>query len=363
MCLKESCRKVNHTKADSCGECGESKPVLSGWICIECNTKNHKGVKFCKKCVAAADVSKDFWCCAACAKPNRVDHIEDNSRCGYCEYDMAPMTVSESDAAQRAEEQALKFRQAQEQLDSISPKDAEEQFGAETPSIDELPVALLGDLPPAPPAPRKGATVRDAEDEAGGAAAPRGDETAVPKKTPLKNIPVIAKFAVARGPAATSRIGRARKPQLPNVPVGPPGFDWMCREPQCGTVNGGDDESCTACKSKITPDDWECQSCGSKCHWTRGACFACATTIPVSWQCRGCRAMTSIYESSCRSCHAPRPTVTPRLASEVKAEAASRGGHGHQPQVRRQDWACPSCQQQNFAFRTECFSCGCRWWR
>ena len=341
MCLREGCRKVNQTRADSCEGCGDKKPVLSGWVCVECETKNHKGVKYCKKCAASADASKDFWCCAACGKANRIDHIEDNSRCGYCEYDMAPLTMTEADAMRIQEEQSLKIKMEQEQFDTLTPKEADEQLGSETPEDGSVPLSIQeGMIPPAPVAPG-----RSTESVSG-----------IPVKK-IKEVPPIAKFTLKKPQAAVSRIGRPKKVGIV-APAGPPGFDWMCREPQCGMVNGGDDEECTSCKTKISPDDWDCQSCAAKNHWSRNSCFACSTPIPVSWQCRGCRTTTSIYDINCRSCQAPRPPVTPRTASDVRNALLGEDLNSKRSGVRRADWYCSSCQQQNFAFRTECFSCG-----
>lgn len=42
--------------------------------------------------------------CAVCKENNRIDEIEDNSRCGYCGYDMAPHRTAEEEILRRAQE-------------------------------------------------------------------------------------------------------------------------------------------------------------------------------------------------------------------------------------------------------------------
>ncbi|KEG11638.1 hypothetical protein DQ04_02411030 [Trypanosoma grayi] len=331
MCVKEECHHVNAPGAPHCEMCNAEKPNLKGWLCVECGTRNHKGVKKCHKCAAAAEDSKDFWMCAACEKNNRVDDLDDNSRCGYCGYDMAPMTMTEAEALRIQQEQSARLREAQEQFDSITANDADEQFGDETAGASSLPDALR--QPPA----------------------------TAPRVVPI-NIPDVKSFAPAQPETSHSRIFKKPKRSLPlGTPIGPPGFDWMCREPECGTINPGDEECCSKCGTHIAPAEWECCHCGAMNHLSRAKCFNCHITIPVSWVCSSCRTATSIYDRACRQCNEARPQTEPKDARDVcttRNSFARGGGGGRRQRMQRQDWHCVECQGLNFASRTACYQCG-----
>lgn len=341
MCLAVECRHVNKSKAPACETCGKEKPVLSGWLCEACKTKNYAGIRSCKKCAAPQD--KTFWRCAACNENNSVDTIDDNSRCGHCGYDMAPLSRSEEEIVQASQERFQNNRAAQEQFDSISAREMDEQTDSETTGFDSAH----------PPPWAKAPSVSTAASESSGAALTAAQRAAAKiLATPIPSfVPRAheqAKSVIGRRAAAQSR------DKKPVTPSGPPGFDWMCRERNCGAVNGGDDDTCSSCNTPISPDEWECPGCAALNHCSRGSCFNCKGPIPVSWVCMQCRAMTSVYDSACRNCSAARPKVEPRT---VRDAAAFRDGTRGLPKPRKADWSCPSCHMLNFASRTECFKC------
>jgi hypothetical protein len=329
MCMKTECRHVNAGKVAGCEACGSPKPVLLGWVCNSCSTKNFKGVKLCKKCAAPPDPT--VWACASCNKNNVVDDLDDNSTCGHCGYDMAPLSKSEEEILRMSQEREERRRLEQEQFDSVSAREADEQTGSETTGFDEKcpPTWAEGSVP-----------------------------AATASKPKLKIVveaiaPFRAKPTVER---ATSVIGRKPKSaELPKL-VGPPGHDWMCRSAACGTVNGGDDDVCSACRQPFSAGQWECQACAAVNHESRNQCFNCSTTIPVSWSCDSCNAMTSVYDATCRHCTASRTKVEPKTPKDVSIAARTATTKpGIKP--RRADWSCPSCHTLNFASRQRCFKC------
>ncbi|EKF32484.1 hypothetical protein MOQ_003666 [Trypanosoma cruzi marinkellei] len=331
MCVKEGCRHVNAPSATECEACGALKPNLKGWLCVECGARNHKGVKKCHTCTASAENSNGFWMCAACEKNNRVDDLDDNSRCGFCGYDMAPMTMTEAEALRIQQERSQRLREEQEQFDSISAREADEQFGDEAAGSSALPMSLRK---------ASSATLRN-----------------------FPSVPEVKPFTPSPIETAHSRISRKPKRSLPTgIPPGPPGFDWMCREASCGTINAGDEESCTSCGKHIEPAEWECCHCGAMNHMSRSRCFNCRIIIPVSWMCSGCKAATSIYDRSCRQCGEPRPVTEPKDPRDVQFLAHARGsafaGGGRRHMTRPQDWSCVECHGMNFASRTTCYQCG-----
>ncbi|EAN77999.1 Zn-finger in Ran binding protein and others, putative [Trypanosoma equiperdum] len=331
MCVKEECRHVNAPGATHCESCGEVKPNLKGWLCVECSTRNHKGVKKCHKCAAPAEKSSEFWMCAACEKNNRIDDLDDNSCCGFCGYDMAPMTMTEAEALRIQQERSERLRETQERFDALSAKDADEQFGDEMAGASELPAALKQGVPPAP--------------------------------RTMFDIPEVKPFAPTPQGTKHSRILRKPRPaSSPGAPSGPPGFDWMCREPSCAVINSGDEECCTGCGKHIEPTEWECCHCGAVNHMTRARCFNCRVTISISWVCSDCRTATCIYERSCRACNKARPPTEPKEARDVQPPSQNAGRAGFSANRRRmpfkQDWNCEECQGLNFASRTSCYQCG-----
>lgn len=334
MCVKEDCRAINEAVHTECKECGTPKPPLRRWKCVSCGTQNHSGVKRCKQCKQPFELSKAFWTCAACGENNRVDEIEDNSRCGFCGYDMAPLSVSEEDNLRVAHERYEQMRQQQEAFDGISAREAGEQFGNELAGADNLPDDVRRPLHASSTSLQRGA--------------PRGG----PK------LPVSEVKPFAPRPVETSHSRLYRRPPSPTeltgvVPPGPPGFDWMCRESTCGHCNPGDEENCLQCGAHIAPANWECQACAAMNHLSRSRCFYCKTSIPAGWTCAACGVRTSIYDAACRGCGASRPEVAPKTMSELTQSTSPPRG----PR-RGMDWTCPSCDGLNFARRTECYQCG-----
>lgn len=325
MCAKSECRKVNYARAQECEGCGAAKPVLTKWVCVSCSGENFKGVKFCKKCAAPAAGNKDVWACACCMKNNAVDDLDDNSVCGFCQYDMAPKNRSEEDIVRIQQEISQRIREQQAAYDSAG-GDAGGfggGFGAQQ-EVDPWGQAVPSSSPPAVEA----------------------IEAPKPKRFEYKP------FVYQEPAQPVSRLMRPRKPAVP-TPVGPPGFDWMCRGRACGAMNKGDAEACVQCHNRIVPGEWECATCAAKNHWSRAGCFACATPITPSWLCNRCRTRTSIYDDGCRSCGTQRPPVEPVDPRDVKSGKHQRA----KPKKTGTDWTCEGCKAQNFGWRDRCFSC------
>lgn len=326
MCIKEECRSVSKGSTDFCEACGATKPVLKGWKCVVCDTKNFSGIKVCKSCKESFSKSAEYWLCIACEKNNKIDEIEDNSRCGYCGYDMAPPSVSEEEILRRGHEQYEESRRAQEQFDSITPHEAEEQFGDALAGADTLP---------------------------GGAKSAAAPSTSA---APVLPSSVLTPFQPPPRESSRSRLARKKKPLPSNVvPPGPPGFDWMCRQLSCGHINPGDEENCMKCGEHITPAEWECPFCAALNHMARVKCFSCQTPIPISWSCSECRTATSIYDKQCRSCSVERPPAEPKLPHEVGRDNIY--GLTNQRNPKKGDWLCGACNAMNFGWRTECYQC------
>lgn len=331
MCIKEECRSVSKGNTDFCEACGSAKPVLRGWKCAACDTKNFSGIKTCKNCKASFQKSAGYWLCIACEKNNRIDEIEDNSRCGFCGYDMAPTSVSEEEILRRGHEQYEESRRVQEQFDSITPEEADEQFGDILSGAEHLTR-------------KAGAT----PSLAGGVGnTPSG---------PTLPAGIVQPFQPLPRESCRSRLGKKKAPLPSNaIPPGPPGFDWMCRVPSCGHINPGDEEVCMKCQEHISPGEWECPFCAAQNHLSRSKCFSCQSPIPISWACSECRTATSIYDKKCRSCGVERPPAEPKLPHEV-----ARGNvYGLTPQrnQKKGDWLCAGCNAMNFGWRTECYQC------
>ncbi|CCW67014.1 unnamed protein product [Phytomonas sp. Hart1] len=333
MCNKDNCRKVNGEFRTSCEECATAKPNLLGWKCVKCQMKNHRGVKKCKSCGESFEASKDFWMCAACGENNRVDEIEDNSRCGYCSYDMAPLSSFGQKSEELLQMRAQENQQRQEAFDSISAEDADEQFGDVLSGHEMLPTELK--------------------------TAAYSNSILNVKKLPLEEI---KPFTVKLPETARSYLFRRSKP-LDNalkggIPPGPPGFDWMCRVRTCGHTNPGDEENCMKCGQHITPSEWECQQCAALNHLSRARCFNCFGYIPIHWTCEQCQTLTSVYEKACRQCGVEKTPQQPRNPSDIQGTFGS-GRHNKRESnpPMRSDWYCEKCGCMNFSRRNECFGC------
>ncbi|KAK7199852.1 Zn-finger in Ran binding protein [Novymonas esmeraldas] len=340
MCVKESCRTVNRDGCKECVACGEAKPLLLGWKCVGCSTVNFSGVRACKKCSGTQVASKNFWMCAVCHENNRVDEVEDNSRCGFCGYDMAPPSEAEEEILRRAKELSEAQHQQQVTYDSISFREGDEQF--------EDPLDGAEGLDPSLRTSRAftGTTMRGRS---------------------LK-LPVVAPFSgnhVNNTATQHSKLhGRAKRrsalamvTDAATTPVGPPGFDWMCRNASCGQINPGDEESCLKCGTHIDPTEWECPQCAAVNFHTRASCFNCKTRIPVCWTCTACHGTTSVYDKACRTCGADRPAVEPRSPRDVAHRLGGAGGYVQQAEKGRGDWYCSACSALNFSRRQTCFQC------
>lgn len=72
------------------------------------------------------------------------------------------------------------------------------------------------------------------------------------------------------------------------------------------------------------------------------------------WLCTSCKNVNFAWRESCNFCGADKPEE----AREAKRQAEGKS-KALPPGKNRatRDWACPSCEKPNFAWRTECFSC------
>ncbi|CCW60012.1 unnamed protein product [Phytomonas sp. EM1] len=271
--------------------------------------------------------------CAACGENNRVDELDDNSRCGHCGYDMAPLSLSIKKVQEILQMRAQESQECQEAFDSISARDAEEQFGDALSGHEVLPVELKSSEYSA-----SALNVKELPQEEIKPFTPRPRET--------------ARSLLFRKSNPSAHVSDGR------IPPGPPGFDWMCRVQTCGHANPGDEENCMKCGQHITPSEWECQQCAALNHLSRPRCFNCHRLIPMHWTCGQCQTLTSIYDKVCRECGSERAPVQPRNPSDIQEDMASgrhnkRGSSG----VKRDDWYCDKCGCMNFARRSECFQC------
>lgn len=319
MCVKTDCRKVNYARAQQCEGCGTDKPVLTGWVCADCDAQNHKGVRFCKKCASPASNSSGLWACACCHKNNKIDDLDDNSTCGYCEYDMAPKTRTEAETLQLQQEISQRIKEQQIAYDTAPVDPDWEERQSHNPWASEKATP--------DPAPEKPAEPK-------------------PKRFEYKP------FVFTEEKVAVSRLLKPKKVAIP-APEGPPGFDWMCRERACGAMNKGNTNICVQCNSQIVPAEWECDTCAAKNHWSRGMCFACHTPITPSWLCNRCRTRTSIYDTGCRSCGSLRPPVDPVDPKDIRSGKVTKKS----TKKTGADWVCEGCRAQNFSWRDRCFSC------
>eukprot|EP00434_Breviolum_minutum_P011700 symbB.v1.2.010321.t1/scaffold671.1/size323421/2 len=182
---------------------------------------------------------------------------------------------------------------------------------------------------------------------------------------------------------------------------GPPvaGLDgnWSCEA--CGNVNFQFRDTCNRCanpKPYVQPagqkpiaginGNWECEACGNVNFPHRDRCNRCstpkqpaigmapaamATAAPQSkgppqagvdgnWTCSACGNVNFAKRDRCNRCSAPKPLdvveeygMTPPLVTSI--------GFTHRgPPVAGVDgnWACPQCQNINFAHRSSCNRCG-----
>ncbi|KPA80052.1 putative mitochondrial hypothetical protein [Leptomonas pyrrhocoris] len=369
MCGKKECRTVNKAVAMQCEACGTAQPVRQRWKCVDCGTANFAGVKQCKQCKAPSERSKAFWMCADCGENNRIDELEDNSICGFCGYDMAPRTAAQEEALRRTHEAAAALRQQQENYDSVTYKDADDQFADPLEGAQNLDPSLRAPQPSFVTVNSGFASQGLGSDGDSGFAngSDSGGGSGFGRQR-LK-IPKVGPYTLADQNTATRHSSIHRRSRRSSAakavfdashdPVGPPGFDWMCRAASCGHINPGDEENCLQCGLHVKPNEWECLLCGAMNHLSRSRCFHCHTTIPVCWTCTGCNTATSIYDKVCRSCGLERPLTEPKHLREIDADDDyRRAGVTAQKDGRRGEWYCPGCHQLNFSRRSECFQCG-----
>ncbi|EPY25174.1 hypothetical protein AGDE_11983 [Angomonas deanei] len=344
MCTDPKCREVNPSSRIHCGKCEKGKPNFGMWKCAKCNTVNFGGVKQCKSCTAPASDSSEFWMCASCQQNNRHDPISNNSRCGFCLYNMAPSLLP-------SEEEGMAPHQ-------------------ETPGEGT-----------------------EAEDPVH--ASPHYTSPAFDKyKKPLEP------FKPKTFESYHSRLVRKAKGTTEDT-LGQRRSEWMCRS--CGGLNAVDNEQCSKCNAKLSPVDWECLQCAALNHMSRAKCFNCGVPIPTSWMCKTCGTQTSIYDKACRSCGEARAAVTPanppRRAPRKNAPMAKKnndwycpacnvmnfakrhecfkcgcqkpaGGDFTPSEVLGEDapsvaptqnnWTCVHCNSNNFRTRSTCWQCGAK---
>lgn len=152
-------------------------------------------------------------------------------------------------------------------------------------------------------------------------------------------------------------IASIKQEEVPDLP-GPPGFDWMCRDPGCGSANAGTVEFCGACSKKLIPCQWICQTCASTNQFTRSQCFHCKSSISLFWFCGKCPTKTSIYEVKCRACKASMPPVQAVTASAVQQQQTDSGPSLAPAKRGVNSWVCSMCSKMNYGGKEECYGCG-----
>uniref|UniRef100_A0A1B0CZ01 RNA helicase n=1 Tax=Phlebotomus papatasi TaxID=29031 RepID=A0A1B0CZ01_PHLPP len=182
--------------------------------------------------------------------------------------------------------------------------------------------------------------------------------------------------------------------------------DWTCGG--CGKSNFASRTECFSChkekddndmvssggggmsngttKRSFGADDWKCGGCGKTNYANRQECFSChepkgdsagdggfnsdrnggggfgggrggggGNSRPGDWNCGGCGKNNFASRSECFSCHEPKGDAT----NGYNGSGGGGGGGSEKPRAgqRPGDWTCPSCDKANFASRTSCFGC------
>lgn len=162
-------------------------------------------------------------------------------------------------------------------------------------------------------------------------------------------------MAVLRSVDAAAAKAAGPAPVSSEVDLGPPGFDWMCRNVTCGTVNDGATDTCRTCLTKVSPSNWICEMCTGINYKLRAQCFVCKTAIPLSWQCSSCHKKTSVYDIVCRNCNAERPKMKPTLGKDGLPLVGST--KVRVSKIARTDWICLQCHKANHSRREACVKC------
>ena len=169
--------------------------------------------------------------------------------------------------------------------------------------------------------------------------------------------------------------------------------DWRC--PNCNFHNFARRNNCKSCEDPkpegiestgdwggyeptVKPGDWSCGQCGFLNFARRVNCRQCQSTRPEGldsqdymhskpasyeqtakpgdWTCDGCLFLNFARRRFCKECGTQRP-------SNTGESFAAGGGHGERRsgtwmESRPGDWACESCNFNNFARRSHCKECG-----
>lgn len=183
---------------------------------------------------------------------------------------------------------------------------------------------------------------------------------------------------------------------------GPPvaGLDgnWSCEA--CGNVNFQFRDTCNRCatpKPYVQPagqkpiaginGNWECEACGNVNFPHRDRCNRCSTPkqpaigmapaamaptaapqskgppqagVDGNWTCSACGNVNFAKRDRCNRCSAPKPLDVVEEYGMTQPLVTSTLGFTHRgPPVAGVDgnWACPQCQNINFAHRSSCNRC------
>jgi len=109
------------------------------------------------------------------------------------------------------------------------------------------------------------------------------------------------------------------------------------------------------------PGDWSCTGCGDHNYASRSVCRKCngprpshiSVGRPGDWNCPSCGDHNYASRTNCRKCNAEKTeTAVQGFKAANNFPAQGRGGGKHPG-----DWNCPSCDDLNFASRTQCRLC------
>lgn len=142
--------------------------------------------------------------------------------------------------------------------------------------------------------------------------------------------------------------------------------NWEC--PQCGNVNFAVRDSCNRCQAPRPVDGYlDAQEYGALDHGFpgrpvqngSGAKGPPVAGVDGNWSCPYCQNINFGVRTTCNRCGMEK-VVLGESDLEPAPQAPPQRGAKRGPPVAGVDgnWACPSCQNVNFAVRTACNRCG-----
>lgn len=326
------------------GRGGPVAGIEGNWACPQCRNVNYAMRDACNKCQAPKPTEADTWACLLC---QNINSVVDNV-CTVCEY----------------------------------PRSSEDgQF------VDNLAQELSQQPVPAGPPPNGSSSGKS-----GGKGRPEAGvdgNWACPQ--PLcQNVNFAMREVCNRCQTPKPGAGVASKPvpqevwTAPQQELGPPQWaggkggkgapvagadgNWLC--PNCQNVNFAVRNACNRCQAPKPmpvvarvvqpPPQWGGPPGGGK-----GAPVA---GVNGSWACPSCGNVNFAAREVCNRCQTPKShaqhpgAYVPQpvyVHQPTVVQAPPKGGKGGGGPVHGVDgaWACPSCQNVNFAVRTACNRC------